>query len=194
MTILTSSRHNFDSAALLPSAVHEAEPRGEPALRAEHERVRIDAPLPRLQSLSQAMAATMREQSWQAEPLLGADAADAVPAAPRGVLNPSDHADIVGTVRDATLDDVETALACATEAAPGWAATAPAERAARLEAAADRLEALSARGDVLLCAHGWFNRMLRGILRRRGWACIYDGGDRYWSWRRFQPRKQGRRT
>lgn len=54
--------------------------------------------------------------------------------------------------------------------------------------AADRLESL-ARGRelVILCAHGWFNRMIRRVLRDRGWRCVYDGGDSYWAWRHFEP-------
>lgn len=54
--------------------------------------------------------------------------------------------------------------------------------------AADLLIEKAADGDVLLCAHGWFNRMLRRELKRRGWMCVRDGGDRYWSYRRFQPK------
>jgi len=58
----------------------------------------------------------------------------------------------------------------------------------RAAEAAGRIEGL-ARGRklVLLCAHGWFNRMIRGVLRARGWRCVYDGGDSYWAWRRFEP-------
>ena len=51
------------------------------------------------------------------------------------------------------------------------------------------VRALLARGRkvVVLCGHGWFNRMTRKILRRRGWQCVYDGGDSYWAWRRYEP-------
>ncbi len=55
----------------------------------------------------------------------------------------------------------------------------------RAAAAADRLEEAAADGNVVLCAHGWFNRMIRGHLVRRGWRTAYDGGDRFWSWRRL---------
>ncbi len=66
---------------------------------------------------------------------------------------------------------------------------------ARAEQAATRLESLAARGDVLVCAHGWFNRMIGRVLRRRGWRRVYDGGDRYWAWRRYQPpRRRKART
>ena len=56
---------------------------------------------------------------------------------------------------------------------------------ARLRAriAALRLHEASAEGKVYLAAHGWFNRMLRPELRRLGWVCVEDGGDRYWSYR-----------
>ncbi len=43
-------------------------------------------------------------------------------------------------------------------------------------------------GPVLLCAHGWFNRMLRPHLRALGWHCVRDGGDNYWSSRRYEYR------
>ena len=93
-----------------------------------------------LKSLAQALADSPA-QSWQAGPMLGTDRAETAPGAARPMPNPSDRSDTVGLLVDATLDDVETALACATQAAAGWAATAPADRAAMLEAAADRIEA-----------------------------------------------------
>ena len=57
------------------------------------------------------------------------------------VMNPADLGDTVGRVREATLADVNRAVASASLAAPIWAAVPPTERAARLDAAADRLEA-----------------------------------------------------
>jgi len=42
--------------------------------------------------------------------------------------------------------------------------------------------------DVLLAAHGWFNRMLRRPLVKRGWKCVRDGGDSYWSFRVYEKR------
>ena len=42
--------------------------------------------------------------------------------------------------------------------------------------------------DVVLAAHGWFNRMLRPELKKRGWTCVHDGGDKYWSYRIYQKR------
>jgi RHH-type proline utilization regulon transcriptional repressor/proline dehydrogenase/delta 1-pyrroline-5-carboxylate dehydrogenase len=57
------------------------------------------------------------------------------------IRNPADHADLVGTAIFARAADVDAALAAAEAAAPGWAATPPADRAKLLLAAADRLEA-----------------------------------------------------
>ncbi|MCG2594337.1 trifunctional transcriptional regulator/proline dehydrogenase/L-glutamate gamma-semialdehyde dehydrogenase [Ramlibacter sp. XY19] len=74
------------------------------------------------------------DATWTAPP--GASMDGAIP-----VRNPADHADIVGHVREATVDEVDRALAAAEEAAPHWAAVAPAERARILESAADSLEA-----------------------------------------------------
>jgi broad specificity phosphatase PhoE len=42
--------------------------------------------------------------------------------------------------------------------------------------------------DVVLAAHGWFNRMLRPQLKRRGWANVHDGGDKYWSFRVYEKK------
>jgi len=90
-----------------------------------------------LTDLATALQASA-QQPWQAAPLLAQDAAagTAVP-----VLNPADHRDVVGQVQEATEADVDRAVAWAHEAAPQWAATAPAERAAALLRAADLLEA-----------------------------------------------------
>jgi hypothetical protein len=40
--------------------------------------------------------------------------------------------------------------------------------------------------DVVLAAHGWFNRMLRRPLVKAGWRCTRDGGDAYWSYRIYE--------
>jgi broad specificity phosphatase PhoE len=59
----------------------------------------------------------------------------------------------------------------------------------RAEAAADKLVATAETGkNVVLCAHGWFNRMLRPALLARGWSCVRDGRDHYWSYRCFEKR------
>lgn len=89
-----------------------------------------------LRDLAAAFDAAARE-SWSAGPMLAADTQGAEPAP---VTNPADRSDGVGHVRDATVDDVDTALAAAAQGAAAWAATPPAERARLLEAAADSLE------------------------------------------------------
>jgi len=63
-----------------------------------------------------------------------------------------------------------------------------AEARLRARIAALRLHEASAQGKVYLAAHGWFNRMLRPELRRLGWVCVEDGGDRYWSYRVYEYR------
>jgi RHH-type proline utilization regulon transcriptional repressor/proline dehydrogenase/delta 1-pyrroline-5-carboxylate dehydrogenase len=77
-------------------------------------------------------------RAWSAAPLLSDGRAPAGPGTP--VRNPADHADIVGTMHEATPEDIGAALAAAEAAAAGWAATPVAERAACLERAADLLE------------------------------------------------------
>lgn len=65
-----------------------------------------------------------------------------------------------------------------------------AESELRAEAAVATITAQALRGqNVLLCAHGWFNRMMRPILRSQGWREVEDGGDRYWSYRRYEKVK-----
>lgn len=56
-------------------------------------------------------------------------------------------------------------------------------RAARAAELLVRTAEESGGRDVVLAAHGWFNRMLRPQLKRRGWANVHDGGDKYWSFR-----------
>jgi broad specificity phosphatase PhoE len=66
---------------------------------------------------------------------------------------------------------------------------------ARLRAAqaARRLTELAADGDdVLVVAHGFFNGMVGGALKRLGWRCTLDQGFRYWSARRFEAPTAGR--
>ncbi|TNE56986.1 MAG: histidine phosphatase family protein [Alphaproteobacteria bacterium] len=38
-------------------------------------------------------------------------------------------------------------------------------------------------GDVMLCGHGWFNRMIAKRLRQSGWKRSGKGGDAYWTCR-----------
>ncbi len=70
---------------------------------------------------------------WRAAPA-GAQGAG------RPVRNPADHRDVVGHVIEADAAQTDAALVRAAAAAPGWAAVPPRDRAARLRAAADRLE------------------------------------------------------
>ena len=93
-----------------------------------------------LATLAKALAAPPLKP-WQAAPMLGVEASAGARGTARVLLNPADRTDAVGQVRDATLDEVETALACAAEAASSWAATSPAGRATLLDAAAQSLEA-----------------------------------------------------
>jgi broad specificity phosphatase PhoE len=60
------------------------------------------------------------------------------------------------------------------------------EAEARAALAAEQLVRAAQEGSVALFAHGWFNRMLRPELKSRGWVCVRDGGDDYWSWRRYE--------
>jgi broad specificity phosphatase PhoE len=60
----------------------------------------------------------------------------------------------------------------------------------RAEAAVATLTAQALRGqNVLLCAHGWFNRMMRPVLRGQGWREVENTGDAYWSYRRYEKRR-----
>ncbi|MFJ3465538.1 trifunctional transcriptional regulator/proline dehydrogenase/L-glutamate gamma-semialdehyde dehydrogenase [Achromobacter spanius] len=74
-----------------------------------------------------------------ATPLIAARIDTSGPAEP--VINPAQHADLVGTVRQATGDEVDAALRLAHEHAPRWASVPPARRATALRKAADLMEA-----------------------------------------------------
>ncbi len=56
----------------------------------------------------------------------------------------------------------------------------------RATLAAQQLDEAAEAGKIFLAAHGWFNRMLRPRLRKLGWRCVYDGGDKYWSYRVYR--------
>ena len=69
----------------------------------------------------------------------------------------------------------------------GQESRAAAER--RAEEAVATLTARALKGEnVILFAHGWFNRMMRPVLKRAGWTCIEDGKDDYWSFRKYERR------
>ncbi|MBV8633930.1 MAG: L-glutamate gamma-semialdehyde dehydrogenase, partial [Burkholderiaceae bacterium] len=76
-------------------------------------------------------------QQWHAMPLLDGpvNAAAAIP-----VCNPSDRRDVVGTVVEADVEDVETALVAAASYATDWQTREPAARAAILVRAAELFE------------------------------------------------------
>lgn len=57
----------------------------------------------------------------------------------------------------------------------------------RASLAADRLIELSARGDVVLFAHGFFNTLIARSFRARGWRYAENNGWKYWSTKRFVP-------
>ena len=86
------------------------------------------------------LATHMQEQvnTWVVTPLLSESF---VGGAVHLLCNPADQSDILGSVRYAHADDVNVALQAATDAAPGWANTPPAQRAALLEQTADLLQA-----------------------------------------------------
>ncbi|UFN49474.1 trifunctional transcriptional regulator/proline dehydrogenase/L-glutamate gamma-semialdehyde dehydrogenase [Roseomonas sp. OT10] len=88
-----------------------------------------------------ALADALRDSAardWRAAPRLATATPD---GAARAVLNPADHGDRVGEVTEAGPAQIDRALADALAAAPGWAATPAAGRAACLRRAADMLEA-----------------------------------------------------
>lgn len=75
----------------------------------------------------------------------------------------------------------------------GWSDGLESHRDARIRAnlMADRLGEHAAGGKlVLVTAHGWFNRMLKGSLMKRGWKCVSHNGDLHWSHRRFTRRTE----
>ncbi len=90
----------------------------------------------RLDALTQSLAEGA-VQRWRCAPMLGID----LPLGPGEVVaNPADGDDLVGQVHEAGPEAIEAALHCAQAAAAGWADTAPAERAAALERAAEQIE------------------------------------------------------
>ena len=90
-----------------------------------------------LASLSAALSASA-QVPWTAAPLLADGERD---GEVRPVLNPADRRDVVGSVIEATEEVVGAAVRHAAAAAPAWAATPPAERAACLFRAADAMQA-----------------------------------------------------
>ncbi|MDR6538653.1 trifunctional transcriptional regulator/proline dehydrogenase/L-glutamate gamma-semialdehyde dehydrogenase [Variovorax soli] len=104
-----------------------------------------------------ALSATVE---WAAAPMLAQPPAQAETAW-KPVRNPADHHDVVGQVRAAGEDEIESALRAASSFAPAWASTPSAQRAGVLERAADLLQArlphllgLLAREAGKTCANG----------------------------------------
>lgn len=97
----------------------------------------------RLATLATTLAAGLAAP-LRAVPLLGDGA---VAGEAREVRNPADHRDLVGHVVETDAATVDRAIAQAEAAAPDWAATPPAARAALLDGAADLMEA---RMDALI--------------------------------------------
>ncbi|MGS0741735.1 trifunctional transcriptional regulator/proline dehydrogenase/L-glutamate gamma-semialdehyde dehydrogenase [Glaciimonas sp. GG7] len=79
---------------------------------------------------------------WQAMPLIaeGRHSGDRATKLAQPILNPADHRDVVGSVIEASAEEIEYALHTATFYAMEWQATTPAERADMLMAAADLFE------------------------------------------------------
>jgi RHH-type proline utilization regulon transcriptional repressor/proline dehydrogenase/delta 1-pyrroline-5-carboxylate dehydrogenase len=90
-----------------------------------------------LAELTAALQASA-ERSWSAAPLIGDGEFGGIA---RAVLNPADRRDRVGTVKETSPEAIEAAFRHAVAAAPAWAATPAAERAACLLRAADLMQA-----------------------------------------------------
>ena len=90
-----------------------------------------------LAALTGSMRASAR-RDWSAGPLVAGDLPANGPSSP--IRSPARADDIVGTVQDATAEDVDAAVAAAAEHAAAWAATPPAFRADALDRAACALE------------------------------------------------------
>ena len=84
------------------------------------------------------------------------------------IRNPADRDDVVGTMVEATLADVATAVALAAERGAAWSATPAAERAACLERAAELMEAERVRASRARRARGGKDARERGGGSARG--------------------------
>jgi RHH-type transcriptional regulator, proline utilization regulon repressor / proline dehydrogenase / delta 1-pyrroline-5-carboxylate dehydrogenase len=90
-----------------------------------------------LKALSQAFRETV-QRPYVSGPMLAEDVADGNFQAAR---NPANDRDLVGQVREATIEEVDRALYHASREADSWASVPASQRAAVLRMAADRLEA-----------------------------------------------------
>lgn len=87
-----------------------------------------------------AARATFEDTTWQAGPMLAAEA-PVIGGVARDVFSPADAGRIVGQVRDAVLEDVENALAAAEAGFGSWSMRAVSNRANILRRIADLYEA-----------------------------------------------------
>ncbi len=88
-----------------------------------------------LQQLTDALKASATG-GWTAAPRQTIN-----PGSTRDVLNPADKRDLVGSVREASLEETSAAAAAALGAASSWATVSPGDRAALLDRAADLMQA-----------------------------------------------------
>lgn len=71
----------------------------------------------------------------------------------------------------------------------GWSDGMETHKDARIRAnlMAEKLAEHAGGGKtVLVTAHGWYNRMLKGSLMKQGWKCVSQNGDLHWSHRRLE--------
>jgi RHH-type proline utilization regulon transcriptional repressor/proline dehydrogenase/delta 1-pyrroline-5-carboxylate dehydrogenase len=88
--------------------------------------------------LREVALALAQPRSWTAGPLLAV--APSAGQASQALLNPARKDDVVGSVTEATAEDVDNALNAASQFAMDWQTTEPSERAACLDRAADLFE------------------------------------------------------
>lgn len=81
------------------------------------------------------------QTQWQAKPMI---AGQVEGAASKAVINPANHQDQVGEVVEASVQDVETAIAAAKAGQVAWEALPVSERSARIRKFADLMEANAA--------------------------------------------------
>ncbi len=116
----------------LPHALYGARRRNSRGIDLSNER--------HLAGLADAMAALAHRQ-YVAAPVVAGELRDAPGVAGHELRNPADVRDRVGRVVEAGARDLDDAMRGAEAAAAAWAARTPAERAAVLDRASERLEA-----------------------------------------------------
>lgn len=101
-----------------------------------------------------AIVAQFSKQQWHGQALLDSTHAtqtSKTDAQPIAVINPADHQDIVGLVKEATAEQVDLALENALHANPSWQSIPAKNRASILLRAADLMESRMQELMVLLC-------------------------------------------